>query len=220
MSEAETHGGKREGAGRPRGSLNKRSLEIIEEVAERYPDWSPLMHLATVANDEAMAPEIRLDAAKAAAPYVHAKFKPVVADADELVSLEARIARARLEAQAEVMDEKPGLADRLARATLRSADDLAMLAATRPVVLDMKAEAMDAEPARSAEQAEPAPECQPAEERAPATRCEPPSPSADWQAPPSPSAYVSPIAWPERPSMTEHDYEIMPGSLLSARRND
>lgn len=216
MSEAETHGGKREGAGRPRGSLNKRSLEIIEEVAERYPDWSPLMHLATVANDEAIAPEIRLDAAKAAAPYVHAKFKPVVADADELVSLEARIARARLEAQAEVLDEKPGLADRLARATLRSADDLAMLAATRPVLIEMKANATDAEPVRSALQVEPTPERQPAEGRSPAPRSEP-NPPSDWQLPP---AYVSPIAWPDRPAMADCEYETMPGGLLSARRND
>jgi hypothetical protein len=220
MSEVETHGGKREGAGRPKGSLNKRSLEIIQEVAERYPDWSPLMHLATVANDEAMAPEVRLDAAKAAAPYVHAKIKPVVADADELVDLEARIARARLEAQAEVLEEKPGLADRLARAVGRHADDIAILAATRPVVLDMKASTGNAEPVPSATQAKPAQELQPDEESSPAARPEPPSPPSDWQAPAQPSAYVSPI-WPEpRQNMTECEYEIMPGSLLSARRND
>lgn len=70
------------------------------------------MHLAAVANDETLETEVRLDTAKAAAPYVHAKLKPIVADADELVEPEARIARARLEAQADALDANPGLGER------------------------------------------------------------------------------------------------------------
>lgn len=116
---AKQHGGKREGAGRPKGSLNRRSLAVIEEVAERYPHWSPLLHLASVANDETLDPEIRLDAAKAAAPYCHAKLRPVVADADELVELEGRIAAARAKATVKEITGFDGLAERLSRARAR-----------------------------------------------------------------------------------------------------
>lgn len=116
MTETVEHGGKREGAGRPRGSINRRTAEALEQLAEQFPDWTPLAHLAAVANDDSLDIEIRLDAAKAAAPYVHARLKPVVANADELVELEARLVRARIEAQADVLDDRPGLADRLERA--------------------------------------------------------------------------------------------------------
>src|SRR5690606_13683850 len=116
---AKQHGGKREGAGRPKGSLNRRSLAVIEEVAERYPHWSPLLHLASVANDETLDPEIRLDAAKAAAPYCHAKLRPVVADADELVELEGRIAAVRAKATVKEITGFGGLAERLKRAKER-----------------------------------------------------------------------------------------------------
>lgn len=119
MAGEKQHGGKREGAGRPPGSLNKRSLEAIAEVAERFPDWSPLMHLATVANDLDMSAEIRLDAAKAAAPYVHPRAKAQVLDADALVDLERRLIRAKIEEAADTISAKPGLAERLERAKAR-----------------------------------------------------------------------------------------------------
>lgn len=113
------HGGARPGAGRPPGSLNKRSVEAIEKVAEAFPDWSPLQHFATVANDETLDPAIRLDAAKAAAPFMHPRPKAVELDPDALVELEARLVQVRLEAQDKLLLGNPGLADRLQRAKER-----------------------------------------------------------------------------------------------------
>lgn len=109
-------GGARPGAGRPAGSLNKRSVAAIEAVAEQFPDWSPLQHFATVANDETLDPSIRLDAAKAAAPFIHPRPKPVELDPAALVDLERQLVQVRLTAQDQILHSKPGLADRLARA--------------------------------------------------------------------------------------------------------
>ena len=118
-AEKSKHGGARPGAGRPPGSLNKRSVEAIEKVAEAFPDWSPLQHFATVANDETLDPAIRLDAAKAAAPFMHPRPKAVELDPDALVELEARLVQVRLEAQDKLLLGNPGLADRLQRAKER-----------------------------------------------------------------------------------------------------
>lgn len=116
MSATKNHGGKRCGAGRPKGSLSRRSIDAIEAVAERWPDWSPLNHFAEVANNKELDEEIRLDAAKAAAPYVHPKPKGVELDPDALVELEGRIAEARAKAMAkEGLDPAFGLGDRLSR---------------------------------------------------------------------------------------------------------
>ena len=108
------------GAGRPAGSLNKRSFEAIESVAARYPNWTPLLHFAAVANDETLSVEIRLDAAKAAAPYLHPRAKPIELDPDAAVDLEKRIAEVRARAVAkEGINPLSGLGDRLDRAARR-----------------------------------------------------------------------------------------------------
>lgn len=108
------------------------------------------------------------------------------------------------------------LADRLFRARTRRD-----LVEVEPVLLTDDSPSHLPATVSSAIQAEPAQERQPAEERSPAPHPEPPPPAAaDWQAPAPTAAYVSPI-WPEpRQNMTECEYEVMPGSLLSARRND
>lgn len=80
------------------------------------------MHLATVANNEELPVDVRLDAAKAAAPFVHAKAKAAVLDQEELIALERRIARVRLEEASKAVKDNPmlaGLADRLLRAADR-----------------------------------------------------------------------------------------------------
>lgn len=111
-------GGKRDGAGRPKGARNNRAVAEIERVAEKYPDWSPLMHMAAVANDPDLPEEIRLDAAKSAAPYVHSKAKPVEIDPEAYLDLQRALLAARIESAAETM-ASPGLAERLERAKLR-----------------------------------------------------------------------------------------------------
>lgn len=126
------HGGARPGAGRPAGSLNKRSVAAIEKVAEQFPDWSPLQHFATVANDETLEPSIRLDAAKAAAPFIHPRPKPVELDPAALVDLERQLVQVRLTAQDQILHSKPGLADRLMRAHQR----LIVIDTEQPKALD------------------------------------------------------------------------------------
>lgn len=69
------HGGKRERAGRPPGSLNKATIDRQREVEES--GITPLNFLLSVMRDEDADIEKRLDAAKAAAPYVHPKLSSI-----------------------------------------------------------------------------------------------------------------------------------------------
>ena len=68
-------GGYRPGAGRPRGSKNRRTL-LLEEGARVAAEGglTPLEHLLTVMRDESQPTQVRLDAAKAAAPYCHPRL--------------------------------------------------------------------------------------------------------------------------------------------------
>lgn len=68
-------GGKREGAGRPAGAITKRSREIAEKAAEE--GITPLEYMLSIMRDPEMTTESRFEAAKAAAPYVHAKLAAV-----------------------------------------------------------------------------------------------------------------------------------------------
>jgi hypothetical protein len=112
-------GGAREGAGRPKGRPSlRRAAQAIAEVGAAWPGWSPVLHLATVANDESLPVEIRLDAAKAAAPYLHSRPKPVEMEPDALVELERRLIAAKVEAAVATLYQ-PGLAERLQRAHAR-----------------------------------------------------------------------------------------------------
>ena len=65
-------GGKREGAGRPPGSASKLDAEARQRAAEG--GIMPLDYLLGVMRDEMQDPRTRLDAAKAAAPYCHARL--------------------------------------------------------------------------------------------------------------------------------------------------
>jgi hypothetical protein len=64
-------GGKRPGAGRRRGSLNRRTRETIAAAEQGL---TPLEYLIKVYLNPRLNVRIRLDAAKAAAPYVHPKL--------------------------------------------------------------------------------------------------------------------------------------------------
>lgn len=68
-------GGKREGAGRKTGSVNKLDQEVRAKVLQGDEE-SPLdflLRIMRTSNDEAR----QIDAAKAAAPYVHAKLSSI-----------------------------------------------------------------------------------------------------------------------------------------------
>lgn len=201
--------GERRG-GRQKGTLNTRTIaatDLLKQAQERFPAYNPLEALIALAEaSEDVA--LKKDCHAALLPYYVPKFRPVVADPDALVDLEARIARARLEAQAEVLDEKPGLADRLLRAVTRHADDIEMLAATRPVVVDMTPEP----------KSNPAPQAEPA----PALTSPKPAPSTvgDWERPQPLPPYSSPIAWAEKTVFADCDYENATDGLLNARLHD
>jgi len=65
-------GGKREGAGRKAGSRNRNTLERM--AALEAGGLMPLDYMLKVLRDEAATPAQRMDAAKYAAPYVHARL--------------------------------------------------------------------------------------------------------------------------------------------------
>lgn len=139
MSDDQTsaRGGARDGAGRPKGKPTlRRAAEAIAAVAEAHPGWSPVLHFAAVANDKDLPVEIRLDAAKAAAPYLHARPKTVELDPDALVELEGRLIRAKLDAVAQASEVVPGLGERLERAMRRAAANAAMEMAENPQLMD------------------------------------------------------------------------------------
>jgi len=68
------YGGKRHGAGRPRGSRNRRTRETVAAVEQ---GMTPLEYLTSVYRDESIDISYRLEAAKAAAPYVHPRLSQV-----------------------------------------------------------------------------------------------------------------------------------------------
>lgn len=72
-------GGPRPGAGRKKGGHNKLTEEA---VAKANDGLSPLDYLLSVFRDTDADEARRIDAAKAAAPYCHAKLQPVDKDGD------------------------------------------------------------------------------------------------------------------------------------------
>jgi hypothetical protein len=68
-------GGKRPGAGRPRGARNVKTVEQAEAAVAG--GLTPLEYMLSVMRDEGNDKATRLDAANKAAPYVHAKLASV-----------------------------------------------------------------------------------------------------------------------------------------------
>lgn len=68
-------GGARPGAGRKPGVPNKRTAEITEAIEAS--GLTPLAYLTSLYRDESNETAIRFEAAKAAAPYVHARLASV-----------------------------------------------------------------------------------------------------------------------------------------------
>ena len=69
------HGGRREGAGRKRGSPNKATIARQAEIAGS--GLTPLDYMLQVMRDEENNLATRLDAAVKAAPYVHPKLATI-----------------------------------------------------------------------------------------------------------------------------------------------
>jgi hypothetical protein len=79
-------GGAREGAGRKPGVPNKRTVVAIEKAEAS--GLMPLDYMLAVLRDHQAPPEDRMEAARNAAPYVHAKLAPVDAKGDTARTVE------------------------------------------------------------------------------------------------------------------------------------
>lgn len=78
-------GGNRPGAGRPTGAQNKRTAEQVAAVEAS--GLTPLDFMLSLLRDPLQDYDVRLDAAKAAAPYVHAKRAPVGSDGEDAAGI-------------------------------------------------------------------------------------------------------------------------------------
>lgn len=74
------NGGARPGAGRKPGGANRLTKEAVEKA--KAEGILPLDYLLQVMRDPAGDETRRIDAAKAAAPYLHAKLQPVDSTGD------------------------------------------------------------------------------------------------------------------------------------------
>lgn len=81
-----THGGPRQGAGRPKGSRPKKSA--LRERAAAEAGMTPLEYMIKLYRDETLEPNLRLDAAKSAAPYIHPRLTSVQVSGDLNISHE------------------------------------------------------------------------------------------------------------------------------------
>ena len=73
-----SHGGARAGAGRKRGGINRFSRDLLEKAAQG--GQLPVDYMLEVMRDQSLDTRLRIDAAKAAAPYVHQKLSAISVD--------------------------------------------------------------------------------------------------------------------------------------------
>lgn len=72
------HGGSRPGAGRKPGTINRSSKDLLEKASRS--GLLPVDYMLGVMRDESLDTRLRIDAAKAAAPYVHQKLSVISVD--------------------------------------------------------------------------------------------------------------------------------------------
>lgn len=80
-----SRGGNRTGSGRPKGSKNVKTIELIDKAVGD--GQTPLEFLLGVMNDMENMKNLRIDAAKAAAPYVHSKLTTIDATIDTDITM-------------------------------------------------------------------------------------------------------------------------------------
>lgn len=83
------HGGARKGAGKPKGAVSK--IDKVAREAALATGISPLDYMLTQLRDGSLDRESRMDAAKAAAPYVHARLAAVEHSGGVTLSHEAAL---------------------------------------------------------------------------------------------------------------------------------
>ncbi len=73
----------RKTGGRQKGTPNKDKKELLDQLAERFPDYHPVLAMAEIANDEKAGAEMRFQAHKEVAQYVTPKLKSIEHTAGE-----------------------------------------------------------------------------------------------------------------------------------------
>ena len=73
-----SHGGARAGAGRKPGTINRFSKDLLDKAVQS--GQLPVDYLLEVMRDQSLDTRLRIDAAKAAAPYVHQKLSAISVD--------------------------------------------------------------------------------------------------------------------------------------------
>jgi len=71
-------GGSRPNAGRKQGSMNRFNLEMVKRA--EMGGQMPLDYMLAVMRDESVDTKVRIDAAKASAPYVHQKLATLMVE--------------------------------------------------------------------------------------------------------------------------------------------
>lgn len=129
-------GGRREGAGRKAKPKGERRVsftwEKVAQAIELSPEKTPLAHLLAFMQNEDMKETLRLQAAIAAAPYMHPKLSSIEVKTDQAAPMKAQseiglalaslaeLMRQRKTIDGDVVDvdEKPtGRGDKVARVT-------------------------------------------------------------------------------------------------------
>lgn len=75
------HGGARAGAGRKKGGANRLTREAVEKAQQG--GIMPLDYLLSVMRDDGAERGVRMNAATAAAPYLHARLQAITVGGDE-----------------------------------------------------------------------------------------------------------------------------------------
>jgi len=84
-----SHGGRRDGSGRKRSGTNRLDTKAREQALAS--GLSPLEFMLAILRNEANSDAVRMEAAKAAAPYVHARLAHIEKETELTVSFVARL---------------------------------------------------------------------------------------------------------------------------------
>ena len=187
--------------GRKAGTPNRWTVLVRERLdAEGAEPAAELVKIARAAeaNDNL---ELAADCWGKLAAFAYPKPRPVVIDPDALVELEGRIAAARLQAQSDVLEARPGLADRLLRV-------MAHLDAETPPTILQPVTIIEAEPQRASRDPEPVEAETPAASAFPPVTPPDPMPVADAALiGAAPAPYTPILPWPEQSAFAQMDYD-------------
>lgn len=98
-------GGKRDGAGRPKGRMNNRTEKLLDRFADKYPDWCPLEQMIQIANEEQTPVDLKVQCCSKVAAYLYSKPKSEIAvSSDTKLDIVARLIAGRKQVGLPVKD--------------------------------------------------------------------------------------------------------------------